>query len=229
MDFTWVTDAAGDITGVTAGIGISGGGTSGTVTVTNSMATAITTAGDLIKGTGSGTFDRLGIGTTGQILTVSAGAPVWATPAGGGGKVLQMVSATTTTETTIASGTYTDTALTATITPTASSSKILILVTHVVEMTRSADTQAVKLQLLRGATSIFDEGGSPYFQKLSVTGATAVNLTQMQSFQYVDSPATTSATTYKTQGAVFSTASSGQCRFQPDGSKSTITLLEIGA
>jgi hypothetical protein len=33
MDFTWVTDAAGDITGVTAGTGITGGGTSGTVTV----------------------------------------------------------------------------------------------------------------------------------------------------------------------------------------------------
>jgi hypothetical protein len=81
MDFTWVTDAAGDITGVTAGTGISGGGTSGTVTVTNSMATAITTAGDLIQGTGSGTFDRLGIGSTGQVLTVASGAPTWATPA----------------------------------------------------------------------------------------------------------------------------------------------------
>jgi hypothetical protein len=83
MDFTWVTNDVGDITAVTAGTGISGGGTSGAVTVTNSMATAITTAGDLIKGTGSGTFDRLGIGSTGQVLTVTAGAPAWATPAGG--------------------------------------------------------------------------------------------------------------------------------------------------
>jgi hypothetical protein len=228
MAFTWITNDVGDITAVTAGTGISGGGTSGAVTVTNSMATAITTAGDLIKGTGSGTFDRLGIGSSGQVLTVTAGAPAWATPSGGG-KVLQMVTATTTTETTIATGTYTDTTLTASITPTLSTSKILVLVTQVVEMTRSADTQAVRLQLLRGATSIFDQGGSYYFQKLSVTGATAVNLTQMQSFQYVDSPATTSSTTYKTQAGVFSTASSGQCRFQPDGSKSTITLLEIGA
>lgn len=80
----WISvGSTGDITGVTAGTGISGGGTSGTVTVTNSMATAITTAGDLIKGTGSGTFDRLGIGSTGQVLTVTAGAPAWATPAAG--------------------------------------------------------------------------------------------------------------------------------------------------
>jgi hypothetical protein len=73
MDFTWVTDAAGDITGVTAGTGISGGGTSGTVTVTNSMATEITAAGDIIVGTGSGTFDNLPIGTTDQVLTADKG------------------------------------------------------------------------------------------------------------------------------------------------------------
>lgn len=65
----WVAYGAGDITGVTAGTGISGGGTSGAVTITNSMATEITAAGDIIVGTGSGTFDNLPIGTTGQVLT----------------------------------------------------------------------------------------------------------------------------------------------------------------
>jgi hypothetical protein len=56
LDFTWVDPTAGDITGVTAGTGISGGGTSGTVTVTNSMATAIDAKGDLIAGTADDTF-----------------------------------------------------------------------------------------------------------------------------------------------------------------------------
>jgi hypothetical protein len=68
MDFVWVTDAAGDITGVTAGTGISGGGTSGTVTVTNSMATAIDAKGDLIAGTGADTFSRVALGNNGESL-----------------------------------------------------------------------------------------------------------------------------------------------------------------
>ena len=106
----WTTGTAGDIEGVTAGVGISGGGTSGTVTVTNSMATAITTAGDLIKGTGSGTFDRLGIGSTSQVLTVVAGAPAWATPASGGGMTLLSTTSLSGASTTISSisGAYTN-------------------------------------------------------------------------------------------------------------------------
>jgi hypothetical protein len=93
MDFTWITNDVGDITAVTAGTGISGGGTSGAVTVTNSMATAITTAGDVIYGTGSGTFARLGIGTAGQTLKVNSGAtaPEWQTASAG---ALTLISTT---------------------------------------------------------------------------------------------------------------------------------------
>jgi hypothetical protein len=82
---TWVASGAtGDIEGVTAGIGISGGGTSGTVTVTNSMATAIDAKGDLIVGTGADTFSRLAVGTNTYTLvadSTEATGLKWAAPA----------------------------------------------------------------------------------------------------------------------------------------------------
>lgn len=74
MDFTWVTDPGGDITGVTAGTGISGGGTSGTVTITNSMATEIAAKGDLIVGTGAATFDNLTVGANGRAIVADSTA-----------------------------------------------------------------------------------------------------------------------------------------------------------
>lgn len=83
MDFVWINNDQGDITAVTAGTGITGGGTSGAVTITNDMATTITAAGDIVVGTGSGTYDNLPIGTTGQVLTadttVSPYKVKWAT------------------------------------------------------------------------------------------------------------------------------------------------------
>ena len=72
MDFTWITNDVGDITAVTAGTGISGGGTSGAVTVTNSMATTMTTKGDLVPATGSGTFARLAVGNNGETLVADS-------------------------------------------------------------------------------------------------------------------------------------------------------------
>ena len=72
MDFVWITNDVGDITAVTAGTGISGGGTSGAVTITNSMATEIAAKGDLIVGTGSQTFDNLTAGANGISLVTDS-------------------------------------------------------------------------------------------------------------------------------------------------------------
>ena len=89
----WVASGAtGDIEGVTAGVGISGGGTSGTVTITNSMATEITAKADLIVGTGNAAFDNLPVGANGTVLTadstVSPTGLKWAAPAVGAGLTL---------------------------------------------------------------------------------------------------------------------------------------------
>ena len=81
----WVASGAtGDIEGVTAGTGISGGGTSGTVTITNSMATAIDAKGDLVAGTGADAFSRLAVGANDTVLTAASGETTglkWAAPA----------------------------------------------------------------------------------------------------------------------------------------------------
>lgn len=81
LDFTWAS--GGDITAVTAGIGISGGGTSGDVTITNAMADAITTKGDLLAGTGADAFARLGVGANDTVLTADSSTATglkWASP-----------------------------------------------------------------------------------------------------------------------------------------------------
>ena len=92
-----VSGATGDVTGVTAGTGITVTDPSGPVpTVTNAMATAIDAKADLIAGTGADTFSRLAVGTNGQVLTadstVSPTGLKWATPASGS---LTKISTTT--------------------------------------------------------------------------------------------------------------------------------------
>jgi len=66
--------AVGDLTAVTSGTGISISNAGGPVpTITNSMATEISAKGDLIVGTGSGTFDNLTVGANGTTLVADSG------------------------------------------------------------------------------------------------------------------------------------------------------------
>ena len=183
-----------------------------------------TTLGDIeYRSSTANTNTRLGIGSTGQVLTVAGGVPSWASPAGGG-KVLQVVSATTTTSTTIATGTFTDTTLTATITPTSATSTILVLVSQRYQVSDASDA-GINWRLLRGATAIGTTSGSgSQYQYIRAAGSTTVNTYLYANHSFLDSPATTSATTYKTQG---STASSAI--FQADTGLSSIILMEIGA
>jgi hypothetical protein len=185
-----------------------------------------TTLGDIeYRSSTANTNTRLGIGTTGQVLTVVGGVPAWSTSAGG--KVLQVVSTQTTTTTTIASTTLTDTGITATITPTLSTSKILVIIAANPYGSAAVDNTQVGAALLRGATTLqsWDTGKS--FLVL-VGGGSQSYIAANNSVVYLDSPATTSATTYKLQANVQSTANGRQVVFQGSGAPGTITLMEIG-
>jgi len=196
---------------------------------TTGMVNPMTTTGDTIYSSSGSTPARLGIGTAGQVLTVNAGAtaPEWKTPAGGGGKVLQVVQASTTTFTAIASTSYTDTNLSATITPSAATSKILVLANQFGTTYRDSTEIYTSFQIVRGSTSVQE------FQNESgaeISGATRVGLNVIAALSYLDSPSTTSATTYKVQAKVNTTSNSGQYKTQGGGTgASIITLIEIGA
>jgi len=192
--------------------------------------TLLTTKGDIIVATGNATLVRQGVGSDGQVLTADstqADGVRWAA----GGKVLQVVSNTYSTQTLIQSTTMTDTGLSATITPTASTSKILVLVTQSFLSYIQSGGRGGAYQLVRGSTAInvIGSGGYEYTFDDSSTTVNGRNFRGVQSVVYMDSPATTSATTYKTQGKVYSTANNSQLQFQDNNVTNSIILMEIGA
>lgn len=141
---------------------------------------------------------------------------------GGGGKVLQVVNATYSTQTTTTSTSFADTGLTATITPTSATSKVLVFVNQVGCHRASGTNGALQLKLLRGATDLVT------FEKYLGYNASSIEINAgSASTTYLDSPATTSATTYKTQLAT--DLASYTLAVQANGGTSTITLMEIGA
>jgi hypothetical protein len=64
----WTGANIGDITGVTAGTGLTGGGTTGTVTLN----LATTAKGDLVAGTGASTATALTVGNNGETLVADS-------------------------------------------------------------------------------------------------------------------------------------------------------------
>jgi hypothetical protein len=137
------------------------------------------------------------------------------------GSVLQVVNAIYSTETTNSTSTYADTGLSATITPTSATSKILILINHVSNAKSSASAlNDIAMQLMRNGSSI-----SVFARGQLFTGTALTNYGGI-SYTYLDSPSTTSATTYKTQ---FKNDDNNgpTVSVQTQNTPATITLLEI--
>jgi hypothetical protein len=152
--------------------------------------------------------------TTGNVLTAA-----YVNDLRGAFRVLQVVSATTASALSQTTSTYADTGLTATITPQSNTSQILVLVGQN-GLLKQGDS-AVNIRLLRGGTSI-----SVVTTEAGYTGTSTNNYATASAF-YLDSPATTSATTYKTQ---YGSKTNGQAsHVQFGAATSYIVLLEISA
>jgi hypothetical protein len=135
------------------------------------------------------------------------------------GQVLQVVQGSYSTSVSTSTGAEQDTGLTATITPKFSTSKILVLVTQA-DCAKIDVAGPIQIYLYRNSTNIFTVANQLLYQNAS--SRFCVNC----SGGYLDSPATVSATTYKT---TFASSAGSSTRVQFGGTPSTITLMEIAA
>ena len=176
------------------------------------------TDGNLITYDASGNPAAVATGSSGQVLTSqgAGAAPVFAAAAAGG-KVLQVVTAATSTEATSTSGTYADTNLTADITPANSSNKILVLVSQSISSVGGRAGGA--LRILRGSTEIEEDNQI----------SNAENQMGQHFIQHLDSPSSTSATTYHTEFARIDQSGTvtAQRNDASGNATSTITLIEL--
>jgi hypothetical protein len=180
----------------------------------------LTTKGDLY---GFSTVDaRLPVGTNGHVLTADSTQSLgikWAAPAAGG-KVLQVVSFSTTTSASSSTNAKVTTGITASITPSSASSKVLVLSSAMFQKSAANAASRVSLSITRGVTDIFISENITYNNTATETfGAWAAT--------YLDSPATTSSTTYTVNFA--NAANVASVSVNPSGSTGSIVLLEIGA
>ena len=139
------------------------------------------------------------------------------------GSTLQVVNGTTSTQVSANSSTWVDTTLSATITPSSTSSKILVIVQQNGCGKTTGDV-TLQLRLLKDSTTLFEFESAGGW-----TGSGATNLFGTCGTAYLDSPSTTSAVTYKTQMTAFSPSSIVYTQFNVGSGTptSTITLMEI--
>jgi len=159
------------------------------------------------------------------VLDGSAGVtfPTGSGTQGAQSKVLQVVQGTTTSSTSTTSTNFTATSLTASITPLFSTSKILIITSSMHQIINSAGSAGLGLAIYKNGSSVYSDPApyaSMYMGQLTANPRTRLTL------NYLDSPASTSSTTY----TLYFNAFNGQTSsMNIDGQTSFITLMEIAA
>ena len=164
-------------------------------------------------------------------LRVDKIIPTGGVPTGGGGGIIQVTTNTITTQCEINTQTYEDTNLTGTITPKFATSKIMVMINQqVYQYISNAGAAYFGIRLLRGSTVIHDPLGDntgPFEQSGYFRNGFNWN------FNYLDSPNTTSAVTYKTMARIYNSGTGGTLRMQMTETAvsgvSYIHLMEISA
>lgn len=144
------------------------------------------------------------------------------------GRIVQVVEGSTTTSVTSTSAAFVNTGLTVTITPKHISNKVLIIVSQDVNVYRAQSSQGAFFKVLRTVSAVdttLYTGIKNFF--ISVGNSTSTQAENTWTFQYLDSPNTTLATSYRVQGQILYTTNSGQIEFQSDSSRSSILAIEV--
>jgi len=183
-----------------------------------------------------GATTTLTLGASGDTVALGAGALA---SGFGGGKILQVLQTVKTDTFTTTSTSFVDvTGLSVSITPATTSSKILILV-HAYGGNAGTSSANALTTLVRDSTEVFiGDAASNRIRSTTTIGPTrsATGYGYSMHISYLDSPSTTSSTTYKLQAKA---ADSGTFVLGRDGddadqanegrTPSSIIVMEVGA
>jgi hypothetical protein len=187
-------------------------------------ASIVDAKGDLIVGTADNTVGRLAVGTNGHTLVADSAEATglkWAA-ASGGGKVLQVIQDTDSTFRSNATTTYQTTGLSQAITPVSASNKVLIMAAVTYRVTDEATTNNISFRIRRGSTTIIED---TYVAQKANSVYLGTRYTQI----YLDSPSTTSSTTYELQFMNPNGTANALVQAGGADNQAVMILMEIGA
>ena len=152
---------------------------------------------------------------------IKIGSPaITALPSGVGGKVLQVVQGTSTTATDSSTQSFVATNLTASITPSSSSNKILIIASGCYDLNGNA--RQADFAVYRGSSNISGGGGTSFSRPFSDSSRAISTV----SINQLDTPNTTSSTSYTIR---IKATSAGAVEFISQSTEAYIQLMEIAA